>query len=143
MGATMSVFTAAELAYLGEQRLGRLATVGADGQPHIAPVTFLYNPDEDTIDIGGMGFGRSKKWRDAQHNPKVCFIVDESWGSGAKALEIRGEAELHETGGNTMNPRFSGFDPQFFRIRPSRIVAWGVDADSFSAAGFTTNSRNV
>jgi len=29
----MSVFTDKELEYLGGQRLGRIATVGADGQP--------------------------------------------------------------------------------------------------------------
>jgi hypothetical protein len=34
----MSVFTEAELQYLrSERRLGRLATVGPDNMPHIAP----------------------------------------------------------------------------------------------------------
>ena len=34
-----SVFTDAELAYLlGEPRLGRLATIGKDGTPHVVPV---------------------------------------------------------------------------------------------------------
>ena len=34
----MSVFTAAEIAYLQSQRIGRIATVGPDGQPHVVPV---------------------------------------------------------------------------------------------------------
>jgi pyridoxamine 5'-phosphate oxidase family protein len=34
----MSVFTAAQLAYLGERRLARIATVGADGTLHVTPV---------------------------------------------------------------------------------------------------------
>jgi pyridoxamine 5'-phosphate oxidase family protein len=34
----MSVFTEAEIEYLDVQRLGRMATVGPDGQPHIIPV---------------------------------------------------------------------------------------------------------
>ncbi len=123
----MSVFTDAEIAYLTSQSLGRLATVGPDAQPHIIPVTFTYNADEDTIDVGGMRFGEGKKWRDAQTNPKVCFLVDESWGTGAKGIEIRGDAELHEHGGATINPRFPQFAPQFFRIRPRRIVSWGVE----------------
>ena len=29
----------------------------------------------------------------------MTFLVDESWGKGAKAIEIRGSAEAHETGG--------------------------------------------
>jgi nitroimidazol reductase NimA-like FMN-containing flavoprotein (pyridoxamine 5'-phosphate oxidase superfamily) len=34
----MSVFTTAEIAYLNSRVLCRLATVGADGQPHVVPV---------------------------------------------------------------------------------------------------------
>ncbi len=39
----MSSFTAAEIAYLQSQRLGRLATADLDGQPHVVPVGFRYN----------------------------------------------------------------------------------------------------
>ena len=46
-------------------RLARIATVGPDGQPHVVPLTFTLNEAEDTIDVGGIGFGSSKKWRDA------------------------------------------------------------------------------
>ena len=42
----MTVFTEAELNYLRTQRLlGRLATVGPDGMPHIAPVGWRLDPD--------------------------------------------------------------------------------------------------
>ena len=37
----MSVFSAAEIEYLQSQRLGRLATSGPDGQPHVVPVSAL------------------------------------------------------------------------------------------------------
>ena len=50
----MSVFSAGELAYLHGQRLGRLATVGPDGQPHVVPVGFRYNAEQDSIDIGNF-----------------------------------------------------------------------------------------
>ena len=40
----MSVLTDAEIEYLESQRLGRLATVGHDGMPHVVPVAFRYNP---------------------------------------------------------------------------------------------------
>jgi hypothetical protein len=33
----MNVFTPAEIAYLQDQLLGRLASVGSDGQPHVSP----------------------------------------------------------------------------------------------------------
>ena len=50
----MSAFTPAEIEYLRRQRRGYLATVGADGQPHIVPLTYRFNQDEDAIDIGGV-----------------------------------------------------------------------------------------
>jgi hypothetical protein len=57
----MSAFSPAELAYLGEPRLGRLATIDADGVPHVVPLGWTYNPALETIDIGGRDFARTKK----------------------------------------------------------------------------------
>jgi pyridoxamine 5'-phosphate oxidase family protein len=65
----MSAFTTAELEYLASQRLGRLATVGPHGAPHVMPVAFRHNPDTDTIDIGGLRLVHSKKWRDLAREP--------------------------------------------------------------------------
>ena len=137
----MSVFTDAEREYLSSATLGRIATVGPDGQPHVVPVTFAFNADEDTVDVGGIDFGNSKKWRDAQRNPRVTFLVDESWGKGAKAIEIRGSAEPHETGGESIHPKFPHFKPEFLRIRPRRIVAWGVEPAGEGT--FSVNARDV
>jgi pyridoxamine 5'-phosphate oxidase family protein len=50
----MSVFTDKELDYFTEQRLGRIATVGPDGQPHVVPTSFRYNAEHDAIDVGGL-----------------------------------------------------------------------------------------
>jgi pyridoxamine 5'-phosphate oxidase family protein len=139
-----SVFTEAEIAYMRDHTLGRIATVGPDGQPHVTPVTFHYNQHEDAVDVGGIFWGGTKKWRDAQHNPKATLLVDDVIPEPrqARALEIRGTAELHETGGNEINPRFPNFAPQFFRIRPTRIVAWGIDQQA-DAKDFQMNARSV
>jgi pyridoxamine 5'-phosphate oxidase family protein len=126
----VSVFTDKELARLREARLARIATVSPDGQPHVVPLTFTVNEAEDAVDVGGFGFGTSKKWRDALRNPKVTFLLDESSGGEAYGIELRCTAEVHETGGDGINPRFPGFDPQFLRLRPHRIVTWGVEVSS-------------
>ena len=123
----MSVFTPIEIAYLQSQRLGRLATVSPDGQPHVVPVSFRYNPEQDTIDIGGHDFAKRKKFRDVRFNHHVAFVVDdlasiEPWI--ARGIEIRGEAEILETGGQAIMPFF---DPEMFRIKPRRIISWGID----------------
>jgi len=123
----MSVFAPAEIAYLQSQRLGRLATVGADGQPHVVPVAFRYNADLDTIDIGGHGFTQRKKYRDVHQNPRVAFVVDDlasvnPWRP--RGVEIRGTAEVLPSGGADIGP---GFDPEMFRIRPARVASWGIE----------------
>ena len=140
----MSVFTAAEIDYLQSQRLGRVATVGPDGQPHVAPVTYLFNTDEDAIDLGGIAFGDTKKWRDAQQNPRVTFLVDDVIPEPrtARAVEIRGSAELHGEGGESINPRFPNFAPQFMRLRPRHIVSWGLEKAE-DGSDFAPNSRDV
>ena len=135
----MSSFTPAEIAYLQSQRLGRLATVGADGQPHVVPVSFRYNPERDTIDIGGHGFATRKKFRDVRHNGRVAFVVDDvasvtPWMP--RGIEVRGGAEILETGGKEVMP---DFDDEMFRIRPKRIISWGLA----NSEGMMSNARSV
>ena len=125
----MSAFTDAEVSYLKSQRLGRLATAGPDGQPHVVPVGFRFNPKENAIEIGGhSGFAKRKKYRDVVQNPRVAFVVDDvpslnPWT--ARGIEIRGKAEVLTTGGAELGP---GFDPEMFRIRPTRIISWGINS---------------
>ena len=74
----MSVFTVEERDYLASGvRLGRLATVGPDGMPHVVPTAFRYNQHHDTLDIGGHDFTTRKKYRDVLGNPKVAFVIDD------------------------------------------------------------------
>ena len=125
----MSVFTPAEIAYLQSQRIGRIATIGPDGQPHVVPLGFRYNPEHDSLDIGGRaGFTKRKHYRDLVRNPKVAFVVDDlpsvnPWT--IRGIEIRGEAEVLTSGGENMVP---GFVPDLLRIHPGRIVSWGIES---------------
>src|SRR5438270_4597549 len=123
----MSAFTAAEIAYMQSQRIGRMATIGPDGQPHVVPVGFRYNPEEDSIDLGGRaGLTQRKYYRDLTGNPKVAFVIDDvpsfnPWT--IRGVEIRGEAEVRTTGGQTIQPFFG---PEMIRIHPKRVVSWGL-----------------
>jgi pyridoxamine 5'-phosphate oxidase family protein len=121
----MSAFSPAELDYLASQRLGRLATVGPDGAPHVVPVSYRYNPETDTIDIGGHELGATKKWRDIGLDPRVAFVVDDvlpPWQP--RLIEIRGEAIRLEAGGDALGRGFSG---ELIRISPRHVVAYGID----------------
>jgi pyridoxamine 5'-phosphate oxidase family protein len=139
----MSPFTEKEIEYLHGQPLGRVATAGGDAAPHVAPVGFRLNSDEGTIEIGGHGLSKSKKWRDLRANPKVAFVVDDlesvnPWTP--RGIEIRGRAELHQEGGQE---RFGGggWDAVWFAVVPQRIVSWGIEAPAFSETG--RNARSV
>lgn len=135
----MSAFTPAEIDYLKSQRLGRLATSGPDGQPHVVPVSFRYNAAEDAIDIGGHGgFAKRKKYRDVQTNPRGALVVDDivsvnPWT--VRGIEIRGQAQVLPAGGADLGP---GFDPELIRIKPRRIIGWGIDTKATRA-----NARSV
>jgi pyridoxamine 5'-phosphate oxidase family protein len=130
----MSVFSPNEIKYLQSQRLGRIATVGPDGQPHVVPVSFRYNPELDTVDIGGHSFAKRKKFRDVRKNPRVAIVVDDiaslnPWK--VRGIEIRGEAEILETGGQSVQPFF---DAEMFRIRPAKVISWGLESDKAPAS---------
>ncbi len=121
----MSRFTDAEIAYLQSQRLGRLATVDAKGNPHVVPVGFRYNPEHDTIDIGGHGIATTKKYRDALRHGRVAFVVDDvlpPWQP--RMIEVRGTVEGLPEGGKEMMPSFS---PEILRITPTRIISFGLN----------------
>lgn len=128
----MSAFSRAEIEYMAEQRLGRIATVGAGGEPHVVPVTFRYNSEADTIDVGGHGIAKSKKFRDVARGQAAAFVVDDvrpPWRP--RMIEVRGRAEALADGGREVN---EDFDPEVIRITPQRILSFGIDGDDARSA---------
>jgi pyridoxamine 5'-phosphate oxidase family protein len=125
----MSAFTDKELDYLAGQRLGRIATVGADGQPHVVPTSFRYNPDYDAIDVGGLRMSQTKKVRDVRRTGRASIVVDDvlpPWSP--RMIEIRGTAEVLASGGKALA---DNFEDTIVRITPVRVIAFGIDsADS-------------
>lgn len=135
-----TVFTDAELAYLDGQLLGRFATVGADGSPHVTPVGVFPDPATHTVVVAGHagnGMAHSRKFRDARARPEVAFVVDDlsavdPWTP--RGIEIRGRAETCLEGGDELGERLAAgmpFDPAFIRIHPRRILSWGLDSAPF------------
>jgi pyridoxamine 5'-phosphate oxidase family protein len=112
-----SAFTATELAYLRSgRRLARVATVGADGTPHVVPTGWLYNPEHDTIDLGGRDLAATRKYRDVARSGRAAIVVDDvlpPWQP--RAVEVRGRAEA------------LGGPPPLIRIHADDIRSWGLD----------------
>jgi pyridoxamine 5'-phosphate oxidase family protein len=122
----MSVFADSELDYLREkrpERLGRIATVGKDGTPHVVPVGWRLNGELDTIDVGGMDLANTKKFRDARRTGRAAIVIDDlasvdPWSP--RGIEVRGQAEIVET------PRSP------IRIHPERVISWGLESEDFT-----------
>ena len=120
----MTSFIDAQINYLNSQRLGRLATVDANGSPQNNPVGFRYNPELGTIDIGGRNLAASRKFRNLSVNPHVAFVVDDiksvsPWE--VRCLEIRGTAEAL----TDQPPLRPGMTGDLIRIHPDRILGFG------------------
>lgn len=124
----MSAFTEVEIAYLSEGHLGRIATVDETGQPHVVPVGYSYNAELDTIDIGGIDFANTRKFRNVKAHPKVALVVDDvrpGPGWSPRAVQVRGEAEALDRA----TPAGGGEPRPLIRITPAKVVSWNLDAD--------------
>jgi len=115
----VSVFTEAELRYLaGGRQLGRIATVGADGTPHVVPVAWIYNAARETIDVGGSELERTKKFRDVERSGRAAIVIDDLESTDPwrpRGIEIRGRGEAIT------------LPTPLIRIHPERIVTWGIE----------------
>jgi pyridoxamine 5'-phosphate oxidase family protein len=117
--SAMSVFNEAELKYMtGGRQLGRVATVGTDGTPHVVPVGWIYNAARDTIDISGIDLERSKKFRDVARTGRAAIVIDDlesvdPWRP--RGIEVRGRGEAIP------------LPTPLIRIHPERIVSWGLE----------------
>ena len=118
--------TTAEIGYLGEQQLGRLATIQPDGSPQVKPVGFRYNPELGTIDIGGFAMSASQKYRNVRRNGQAALVVDDiashdPWR--VRFLEIRGTAEAVPPSDG--DPDLA--DTAIIRLHPGRVLSFGIE----------------
>ncbi|MGW1540576.1 pyridoxamine 5'-phosphate oxidase family protein [Streptomyces sp. NPDC002309] len=77
------MMTSGELdAFLTGQRTCRVATVSADGAPHVSTLWFAW----DGTSMWLYSVVRSKRWTDLRRDPRVAVVVD----TGEEYDELRG-----------------------------------------------------
>ncbi|GAA5106636.1 PPOX class F420-dependent oxidoreductase [Haloechinothrix salitolerans] len=114
----MTVFTRDELAYLSERRLGRIATTGPDGTPHVTPVGWRVDAARGVVEVGGINLPGTKKFRDVVRTGRAAIVIDDvasvdPWRP--RGIEIRGHAAAID-------------EPSaVIRITPERVISWGLD----------------
>lgn len=113
----MSAFTEAELAYLHDDsfKLARLATVDADGDPHVVPTGWTHNVERDSIDITGMSLETTQKYRNVARGGRAAVVIDDvqpPWKP--RAVLVRGSAEALD---------------DLIRVHPEHITSWGLESE--------------
>jgi pyridoxamine 5'-phosphate oxidase family protein len=134
--------TQAEIEYLSEQPLGRLATIQPDGSPQVKPVGFHYNAELGTVDVTGFGMSSSQKFRNVSRNGLAALVVDDiasvqPWR--VRFLEIRGTAEAVSDSQSDADSR----DAAVIRIHPSRVISFGVEEPPDDPRRTKMRSRSV
>jgi len=104
-------------------------------------VGFRYNPKTDTIDIGGHQIAKSRTWAHAEAHPHVAFVVDDvlpPWRP--RMVEVKADVELLQSGGESI---VEGFVPEMMRLRPVRIVTFGLEPGGLEPGSWAPTSRKV
>ena len=119
-------FTEQEIAYLQSQGLGRLATVGADGQPDVVPVAVEF--DGTFLWVGGSPevTGTWKFRNVAAGNPRVSLVIDDMQSLdpfNARGIRIYGHAEQPFERVGMVGPGI------FMRITPAVSWSWNLEGE--------------
>lgn len=144
MPQNLSVLDPDQTAFLVRQRVARLATADASGEPHAIPVCFVYTPAAIYIVLDekpkGVPPGRLKRVRNILENPQVSLVADhysEDWGQLGFVM-VRGRAELLEPGtdehsaavrllrGKYHQYEAMELDAPVIAIRPEKAASWGA-----------------
>ena len=132
--------TGAAADFVARERICRIATASAEGQPHLVPVCHVL--------IGGklyVGSGdEDVKVRNLRANPRITVTVDlysDHWGS-LKGVMIQGRARLIERGPGFQRARKKLYEkyPQYAKeaaispsdsvvieVTPTHVYMWGLD----------------
>ncbi|MHB9755110.1 pyridoxamine 5'-phosphate oxidase family protein [Streptomyces sp. BYX5S] len=78
-------------AFLAEQHTCRVATVSADGTPHVSPLWFVW----DGTSLWLYSLSRSRRWADLRADGRVAVVVDAGEGYGElRGVELSGRIEF-------------------------------------------------
>lgn len=127
--------------FLTSQRTCRVATVSADGAPHVSTLWFAW----DGTSLWLYSVVRSKRWADLRRDPRVAIVVDtgeeydelrgvelsgtaEFVGEIPRTGELRAELDLPETLFARKNFRLDEMPHDgrhaWVRLTPEKIVSW-------------------
>ncbi len=131
-----------EAAFIGRQRVARLATADARGRPHVIPVCFAYQSGcfYTPIDEKPKRSARLKRLRNIEANPQVALVLDEygeDWSQLTWVL-VQGRAEVvmagqeHAAAVRALREKYEQYRSMalqkrpVIRVRVEKVVSWGA-----------------
>jgi len=87
--------------YLNRRLLARMATLRADGYPHLTPIWFVWEDGKFKHTLGADRVHLTNLARD----PRMSLVIDEDYrladglAAGARSVTVRGDAELSQEPG--------------------------------------------
>ena len=127
------VFTDEELEYLSSQRLARIATVSAKGEPDAATVGFRVDGDE--VVVGGLDNTKTRKYWNVKATGRASLVVDD-----LASVDPWRPRMVKVTGTATIGADDRG--KPTIRIRPETVWSFGI-SESGRAGGFSQLKREV
>jgi PPOX class probable F420-dependent enzyme len=132
-----------EREFLMAQRVGRLATADARGNPHVVPVCFAISGDTLYVTIDEKpkraGGRPLKRLRNMLDNPSTAFVADrydEDWSKLGWVM-LRGRADIlaagaeHDRAQALLRERYAPYramqlaDLPVIALRIERVTSWG------------------
>jgi PPOX class probable F420-dependent enzyme len=125
---------------IDRERVCRVATTGADGQPHLVPVCHVLAGDKIYFGSGDDG----RKIRNLRDNPHIALTIDlysDDW-SHLKGVMVQGTATIITRGPRFTRararlyqkyPQYRGdaalttSDSVIIEVTPRRVFTWGLD----------------
>jgi pyridoxamine 5'-phosphate oxidase family protein len=127
------VFTDVELEYLDTQRLARIATVSAQGEPDAAAVGFRVDGDE--VVVGGLDNTKTRKYWNVKATGRASLVVDD-----LASIDPWRPRMVKVTGTATIGTDDRG--KPTIRIRPETVWSFGL-GDGERPGGFGQMKRQV
>lgn len=115
-------------AFLGEERMCRLGSVDADGNPHVSPLWFAW----DGSALWLHSVVKSQRWTNLMRDPRVSVAVD----AGIDYFELRGVELVGRVAVVGEVPRLDTPDPEL--ATPEQV--W---ADKYSGGTFVSDGKHA
>ena len=142
----MSSLTQVQVDFLARCRVARLATVSADGEPHVIPICYVFDGERILSPLDEkpkrVAASRLQRVRNIRANSRAALVVDdysEDWRELGYLLihataEIIEDGPVHERAVGLLREKYPQYremaigERPMLALTPTRAVAWGTAA---------------